>query len=102
MTWLRSEGIHPLPALDGGLGKSAGEKVAPEETLLPGKLSATATIQKVRRSEGQKVRRSEGQKVRRSEGQKVRRSEGQKVRRSDLCLVSGFRVFLAAGLPVRV
>ena len=62
MTWLRSEGIHPLPALDGGLGKSAGEKVDPEETLLPGKVSAT--IQKVRRSEGQKVRRSEGQKVR--------------------------------------
>ena len=54
MTWLRSEGIHPLPALDGGLGKSAGEKVDPEETLLPGKVSAT--IQKVRRSEGQKVR----------------------------------------------
>ena len=80
MTWLRSEGIHPLPALDGRLGKSAGEKVDPEETLLPGKVSAT-TIQKVRRSEGQKVRRSEGQKVR---------------------LVSGFRVFLAAGLPVLV
>ncbi|MCY4055359.1 MAG: hypothetical protein OXF67_05710 [Cyanobacteria bacterium MAG CAR4_bin_6] len=74
MTWLRSEGIHPLPALDGGLGKSAGEKGDPEETLLPGKVSAT--IQKVRRSEGQKVRRSE--------------------------LVSGFRVFLAAGLPVLV
>ena len=72
MTWLRSEGIHPLPALDGRLGKSAGEKVDPEETLLPGKVSAT-TIQKVRRSEGQKVR-----------------------------LVSGFRVFLAAGLPVLV